>query len=147
IDIDLINDGVFDDLGAVFLGEVDVVHRIVFRLNRADGDAGRVAAALGAALISVDRVPRLRVGDDLDSVLRRRLFEHLVTGGQRDFGHRESRATGRTSVLIVIAGDAELVFRLHIPRLDIVVADRPIFPDTETGLHLEVAGQKTRTGA
>src|SRR5699024_7943106 len=112
--------------------------------DRANRDTGRITATNGASLIAINRVPRLCVGDNVDAMLRGRILDHMVAGCHRDTRHGETGTAPRPSVFIIIAGDAQLVFRLDVPRLDIVVADRPVGTDAEAALHLEIGREQSR---
>ena len=140
-DLDGGGDRLIEELGPGALGLRDMHRRVVLRLHGTDGNAAAAAAARGPALVRA-RIPRLwrRLRGEARSAQRRR--HPPIQIAHRNGRQRIGLASRRVEVGSGITGDAQLAFRFAVPRLEIVVGNRPIDADAESGSQSEIIGHK-----
>ena len=182
--LDLGDDGLGDDVHEPRpAGLFQRLERVVFRLDRAERDAGGIALAalslkgVGAGrprrIIGTRRLATHHVGlaarDGVSGDRRARdaklgvlapgepdahalhpVLEPAVEMGFRDRLHREiilrREADAGEIIVGLVAGDAELPFRLLVPRREIVIAQRPVHPVPELRRGAKVARLHPQAG-
>ena len=131
---------------AVLLRHRHMNGRVVFRSDRADRDAARIAAA-GRPPVATHRIAGLRRGAQL--VLRAGKGPRigLVQEGLRDGRHRVAGRAWRTERLAGIARDPDLVLGLAVERLELIVTDRPVDPAAMGGAETKIVRHEAEAGA
>ena len=140
---------------------------IVFRLDRTDRNAIRVAGA-GATIpirrgiarsrhapdrnpgnqLSHSQEPGLGLGQGslvqgfVDVLIRRRIrnFRHLVLVARRKFD-------SQICLLVYVRGNAELPLGFAVPEIEVLILDRPVDQLTVLRLHLEIVRHKPQARA
>jgi hypothetical protein len=146
-------DGVLDEPGAGLLGKRGMHVAGVLRTDRTDRRAVVHAAAGGPTFIGLRRA-RVRLIAEPEAGRARlgRKFARVRTPRhhrqRKGLGPRRKRAAPVTALIIVgVAADAERLLGARVPRLERLIVERPIAPDSVQGLNAHVVRQVPPTGA
>ena len=120
--------------------------RVVLRLDRADGDATRIAAARGP-VVAIGRIAALRRRANLVLRAGERPRVGFVQKGLRDRRHRITSGAWRSERLVGVAGDADLVLGLTIEGLQVGVGDRPVDAAAIGGAQAKIVRNQAQAGA
>ena len=123
------------------------VHRgVVFRLDRADRNAARIAAARRPVVV-IGRIAPLRRRAHLVARAGERLRVGLVQEGLRDRRHRIGAGARRSERLGGIARHPDLVLGLAIERLQVGIGDRPVDPVAIAAAQPKIVRHEAQAGA
>jgi hypothetical protein len=121
-------------------------HCVVLCLDRANRDARGAAATGGSILVSL-RITRLRSGLHAIAKFGDRRRHTLIQICQRDAGQWIRPAARCIELGFRIARDAKFLFGFAVPRLQIVVRDRPIDAHPKRRAQPKIVGHKPERGA
>ncbi len=138
-DLHVVDDGSVEQLGSGALGPADVNGGVVLRLYRADGNAAPTAAA-GRPIVVRRRVACLRSRHHHEARRGQRGRHARIEVARGNGRERIWLASVRAEIRGPIPCDAERPLRVAIPRLEVVVADRPIHSHAKARSQPEVVG-------